>query len=1082
MPSSSPHTLVKPPLLPKAAQHQAAREVAQPLDGDVVDDEIARICREINQPGTVRRQVATKGDPKLEARIAPALSSAPTASMPSSAPSGKGLALVDRALYTRSPIVPNSVESQEVVQVNLPPPTESIPKSNKGQATKATPQANKDQAIKTPSQATKRETSKTPLRGRKVAEVPQRSIQSRAPSLSPQDVKRQGTEITSQNTAEPTKEALSQGSERKTFKKKRRSPKNPSDMKTNSDIIHVSGLDSCTLPEVPLVDDAQGLHNVKLPSPITRSADTTPAVQSKSSSDVCWLFLKGRCPYNPCERLHVSAPPHVCKDWLFGLCERNPCPRKHEMPDKNVKYPHVCNLWLRRGVCDRQVCYFQHELPAKEQKLPSPDSSIAVKPDPLQVTLFDHTKVKLDSGFEVISIATGFENRWVHVAGIPPDVSCKAIEKLLKSFGQVDQLLGLDPTVTLSKSRYIKVQYSAALEASDAAQKLNGHSLSGAKLIAKIPVNNTTRGNGVLDDTTVHLEWKAPGRMAYVGYSTLKEAIDAVEAADGKVFRNHIISATLYDGLPSVGAFNVLFEGLPHDTKEAELRVYGTAEAMMLERPNYQSLQQAINNIKKMLEDCGELLSFDVIPPPYREGTVKATARFISSREATYAQEHIHERKPQFLGRTLLVARHVQSLEYHVARRTFTQIAGDLSHLRWSWNTGRKQGVTVYNAGEQWSGPVKVKLCAENAKELSVLKVKYERIQKGETVVDDKVPVWDDHFSRPAGVEFIRMLDNEYPLARIIVDRSRRIISVWGPIVSRTVICRRIVGKYRYIQSRRRWEIPLSGRLTSMIASNRVYKLQDDLARDRCRLDAPNRRLVVFGEQILYTATCRLIEKLQASPEQNSSKSATSTCPVCFGDPTDPTSLSCGHVWCRSCLSDYILSSVDSKSFPLSCLGNDATCAECIPLSIAQSLLSAAEFESIAQASFSAFVHARPDEFFYCPTPDCTQVYRASAHDAILQCPSCLARICSACHVEAHDGMTCAERDASEEKLFTEWTDQHDVKRCPSCKVAIERSEGCNHMTCTRCQTHICWVCLATFHKGKGIYDHMRQEHGGIGL
>jgi hypothetical protein len=56
------------------------------------------------------------------------------------------------------------------------------------------------------------------------------------------------------------------------------------------------------------------------------------------------------------------------------------------------------------------------------------------------------------------------------------------------------------------------------------------------------------------------------------------------------------------------------------------------------------------------------------------------------------------------------------------------------------------------------------------------------------------------------------------------------------------------------------------------------------------------------------------------------------------------------------------------------------------------------------------------------------------------------------------------------------------VKNCPGCKVPIERSEGCNHLTCTRCHTHICWVCMKTFPKGQGVYDHMRVEHGGIGL
>lgn len=78
--------------------------------------------------------------------------------------------------------------------------------------------------------------------------------------------------------------------------------------------------------------------------------------------------------------------------------------------------------------------------------------------------------------------------------------------------------------------------------------------------------------------------------------------------------------------------------------------------------------------------------------------------------------------------------------------------------------------------------------------------------------------------------------------------------------------------------------------------------------------------------------------------------------------------------------------------------------------------------------------------------------------------------------------MTCEERDEAEDKMFWQWRANNDVKDCPVCRVPIERSEGCNHMTCIRCQSHICWECLAVFPRGEGIYDHMRHKHGGIGL
>lgn len=79
--------------------------------------------------------------------------------------------------------------------------------------------------------------------------------------------------------------------------------------------------------------------------------------------------------------------------------------------------------------------------------------------------------------------------------------------------------------------------------------------------------------------------------------------------------------------------------------------------------------------------------------------------------------------------------------------------------------------------------------------------------------------------------------------------------------------------------------------------------------------------------------------------------------------------------------------------------------------------------------------------------------------------------------------MTCEERriqqdPAEQERLNDELAREQGFKKCPSCSVLIEKTEGCNHMTC-RCGAHICWICLGIY-TPQTIYGHLQDAHGGI--
>ncbi|PIO69901.1 IBR domain protein [Teladorsagia circumcincta] len=57
------------------------------------------------------------------------------------------------------------------------------------------------------------------------------------------------------------------------------------------------------------------------------------------------------------------------------------------------------------------------------------------------------------------------------------------------------------------------------------------------------------------------------------------------------------------------------------------------------------------------------------------------------------------------------------------------------------------------------------------------------------------------------------------------------------------------------------------------------------------------------------------------------------------------------------------------------------------------------------------------------------------------------------------------------------------VRQCPTkgCGALIKKGEGCNHMHCTVCKMHFCWLCGFTSTSQSRVYEHLREIHGAIG-
>ncbi|KAG2747512.1 hypothetical protein P692DRAFT_20565948 [Suillus brevipes Sb2] len=769
----------------------------------------------------------------------------------------------------------------------------------------------------------------------------------------------------------------------------------------------------------------------------------------------------------------------VCYEWLQGRCMRRTCCYPHKHPNGNISQTDAKQPVQNTRVDDAPASsnsLSRHPPPSLPPPATHRNEELVIP-----VTVADHITVKLRSGFDIQDVTTGFETRWVHLEDVSPHVKESQLRSLLEAY-QVDELC--IPDGKSAKRLTVKVQFSTAAQAMEASIALHGRHFQGRKLTAKLPLNTTARGSTVLRDNAVRITWNAPQRVGYAGYVTLDEAKTAIALATGFVMKDNIVTAVLYEGLPAVGVYSVMFSHLPPDAERKDLEQFGNAESILLERPNYESLDSARHAVLRTLRSCGNLSNFDLVLPIWN-GTVLGWATFETHADASNARDHLDGQRPRAIGgKTYISARHVQSLHFSLPLSKFKMLEGDITRLRWAWRTRFNHDVTLIDRLTSPDGPVHIRISAENVSNLGIAKAEFEQLQRGEVVTLQKKPIWDRFFSQLSGQLFLREVESRYPGIGLRTQMGK--ILLLGPIEQRQLARRDIMTRFQELQARQFWRIPLSGKVVGPFVGTNLVILQKTLGPENCYVhhlsDSDQRNLIVRGNEQAYRIACEAVENVQSRHTDTSMPSPRSVCPVCFTEASVPTILTCGHTWCTSCLESYLVSAVENKAFPLTCLGDDASCTERISIILAKKILSGEDFASLCDASFWSYIHARGDQFHHCPTPDCAQVYRAVSGGVILQCPSCLVRICSGCHAEAHDGVTCEERDQAEDKLYHEWAASHDVKNCPGCKTPIERSEGCNHMTCIKCQTHICWECLATFPKGDGIYEHMRQKHGGIGL
>ncbi|TNV81178.1 hypothetical protein FGO68_gene322 [Halteria grandinella] len=196
-------------------------------------------------------------------------------------------------------------------------------------------------------------------------------------------------------------------------------------------------------------------------------------------------------------------------------------------------------------------------------------------------------------------------------------------------------------------------------------------------------------------------------------------------------------------------------------------------------------------------------------------------------------------------------------------------------------------------------------------------------------------------------------------------------------------------------------------------------------------------------------------------------------CKICLMDIEQQDAFpltQCGHMYHFECIQQYLQSQIKDRKYPILCPIKE--CKKEIDHSQDMtSLMTEEEYHLYTRYSLEQCMQTQQD-ISWCPTADCkfAFIYDKNSDNANqLNCPMCKKHYCLQCRALFHTGRTCKEYKAevdpkASDEAFEEFAKGSKIKQCPKCTVWVEKSEGCNHMSC-RCGMQFCYACGGEYQK-----------------
>ena len=230
-------------------------------------------------------------------------------------------------------------------------------------------------------------------------------------------------------------------------------------------------------------------------------------------------------------------------------------------------------------------------------------------------------------------------------------------------------------------------------------------------------------------------------------------------------------------------------------------------------------------------------------------------------------------------------------------------------------------------------------------------------------------------------------------------------------------------------------------------------------------------------------------------------------CDICYANKLGcdfVTFKLCQHFFCKDCVKSYFELLINEGNVSsLNCPYDK--CSTQADGTLVKQIVSKSYFERYDSLLLSRTLETMSD-IAYCPRKACQCPLLIDVSGRMGTCPACQFVFCPFCKMAYHGVAPCKFDPALrkqicedylqgdefrkseienrhgkriikslvEQVLSEEWLGTYS-KPCPHCNASIEKTEGCNKMTCYKCGTYFCWLCRKQLNSANP-YNHYKEK------